>query len=419
MIGQSDMSENTTNPEGDSPDRRPFSSLLQKTAALKAQEPPMPSSKPLQVFLLIALVITGAAYVVNQWIEMTAEKARAKFPSRLHELVHSQSIFLEHTDAGMKALARKHPDQAVSEFRQALEAQQSAEGHKNLGAALLLMRNPDAAFAQFREAVRLDPKLMAAYDAWGQALSSEGKPEQATAIYRTALSNNPDAGAIHYELAVALQQMQRNAGAARRAAEAAGKADEAAADAAQFKSLAAQALQQYTRASRLGIDSPAFWTSYGELLNDQGRYSDAETSLHRALAKDADLAAAHFQLARAQTQLGNYGDAIGNYEKVLTLTPDNPDVLNNLALLYVAATNAEVRSSRMAVQLATRACDATTGQNARFMDTLARAYAATGDFFQAITWEEKAVKRARQLSDDELARELETRDRLYIDHKAD
>ena len=413
------MTDNSKTPDDGSPDPRPFSSLHQQTPAPKTYEPPMPSSKPLQIFLLIALVITGAAYVVNQWSEMTTEKARAKYPSRLHELVQSQSIFLEHTDFGKKALARNHADQAVSEFRLALQAQQSAEGHQNLGNALLQLGNPDPAFAQYREAVRLDPNLMAVYSSWGQALSSEGKPEEAVAVYQSALQHTPDSGVIHYNLAVTLQELQRNAGAARRAAEAVGKTDDAAADGEQSKSLATQALQHYTKASRLGINSTAFWTGYGELLNDQGRFSDAESSLDRALSKDPDLAKARFQAARAQTHMGKYADAIGNYEKVLTLTPDNPEVLNNLALMYATATNTEVRSPKMAVQLATRACDATTSQNARFMDTLARAYAADGDFFQAITWEDKAVKRARQLSDEELGRELQPRYQLYLDHKTD
>jgi tetratricopeptide (TPR) repeat protein len=409
-----DMSQNPKDRDEGTPDRRPSAPPLQRT-----DEPPMPSSKPLQIFLLIALVFSGAAYVVNQWIEMTTEKARAKYPSRLHELVQSQSLFLEHNEAGKKALAGKHADKAVSEFRVALQAQQSAEGHQNLAGALLQLGNPDAAFAQFREAVRLDPSLMAAYGAWGQALSSVGQPEEAAAIYLQALQHNPDSGVIHYDLAVTLQQMQRNAGAARRAAQAAGGTNDAAADGEQSKSLATQALKHYTRASRLGIDSTAFWAGYGELLNDQGRFSDAESSLNRALSKDPNLAKVHFQMARAETHVGKYADAIDHYEKVLTLTPDNPEVLNNLALLYATATNAEVRSPKMAVLLATRACDATTSQNARFMDTLARAYAADGDFFQAITWEDKAVKRARQLSDEELARELEPRSQLYLDHKTD
>ncbi len=388
-------------------------------AVLHMDDSPMPSSKPLQIFLLIALIVTGAAYVTNQWIEMTTESSHTKLPNRLREMVQSQSIYLEHSAAGKKALERKHPDQAISEFRQALQAQQSAEGHDNLGTALLQMGNSDAAFAQFREAARVDPKFAPAYVSWGHALISQGKPEEAVNIYQTALEHDPDSGVIHYKLAVTLQELERNAAAARHAAQSAGNADEAAADSQQAKSFETNALQHYTRASRLGINTADFWASYGEMLNAEGRFSDAASSLNRAVAADSNLAKAHFQLALAQAQLGDYSDAIAHYEKVLSLTPDNPEVLNNLALMYATATNAEVRSPKMAVLLATRACDATTSQNARFMDTLARAYAAEKEFFQAITWEDKALKRAAQLHDEDLTAELRPRYDRYLDHKAE
>ena len=73
----------------------------------------------------------------------------------------------------------------------------------------------------------------------------------------------------------------------------------------------------------------------------------------------------------------------------------------------------------MAVLLGARACDATMSQNARYMDTLARAYAADGDFFQAISWEDKAVRRATQLGDHDLMRELQPRFTLFLQHKAE
>lgn len=414
------MTENKNRPDGDAPERRRISSILKSAVPQESDEAPLPSSKPLQIFLLIAFVVTGVAYVVNQWIEMTTEKARVKYPSRLHELVQSQSHFLEYTESGKRALARNRADVAVSEFRLALQSQPCGEAHLNLGTALLQVGNREAAFAQLRDAIRLDSGLMGAYSALGQALSSEGKPEEAITVYEQALQqNSPDSGLIHYNLAAALQQMQRNAAAARHAAQATGKTDEAAADGQQSKRFGAQALQHYTKASRMGVNSTAFWTGYGELLNEQGRYADAEAALKRALTNDSIPGNTQLQLATAQTHLGKYADAIGHYEQALTLTPDNPEVLNNMALLYATATNSEVRSPKMAVLLATRACDATTSQNARFMDTLARAYAADGDFFQAITWEEKALKRARQLSDDELAGELQPRYQLFLEHKTD
>jgi hypothetical protein len=51
------------------------------------------------------------------------------------------------------------------------------------------------------------------------------------------------------------------------------------------------------------------------------------------------------------------------------------------------------------------------------MDTLARSYAADGDFFQAISWEEKAVRRATQLGEQDWARQFQGRYDLYVEHK--
>ena len=56
----------------------------------------------------------------------------------------------------------------------------------------------------------------------------------------------------------------------------------------------------------------------------------------------------------------------------MTLTPDHPETLNNMALIYATATNAQVRSPKMAVMLATRASAGVGDQNSRYLDTLAR-----------------------------------------------
>ncbi|HEX3720068.1 MAG TPA: tetratricopeptide repeat protein [Verrucomicrobiae bacterium] len=413
------MADSPNTPGESAPDRRPSSPRPQRTGTPKTDEPPIPQSKALQIFLLIALVITGAAYVVNEWVEVTTERAHAKQKSGLHERVQSQSDFLQHTQAGETALAKKQVHKAISEFTLALQAEKSSDAYQNLGNALLRQGNLESAFANFREAIRLNPRFMAAYSSWGQALNSEGKPEDAVAIYQEALQRDSDSGIIHYNLAVALRQMKRALDAAEREAEAEGKTNDAAANIDQSKRLAGQALDHYAAASRLGIDSAEFWNNYGALLNDQGNFSDAETSLKRAVSEDPNLASAQFQLAVAQGRLGNYAETLAHYEKALSLTPDDPETLNNLALIYATATNNEVRSPKMAVQLATRACDATASQNARFMDTLARSYAADGNFFQAITWEDKAIKRATQLNEHKLADEFQARYQLYLNHKTE
>jgi len=379
----------------------------------------LPPSKALQWFLLGAFVISGAAYVVNEWTELTSSDVQKHRETKIRRLVQNQSEFLSHTQGGDKAFTQKHYDQAVSEYRLALQGQNNAVGHELLAQALLKQGNHDPAFAQFHEALRLDPGLVTASSACALALDAEGKPDEALKILQDGIKRHPEAGVLHYNLATTLLQLQTDAEGRRRLAAAADKTQEADAAAGEVKSLAAQALSHFTKASRNGINSPAFWRQYGQLLNQQGKYAEAETCLLRATSADANMASAHFQLALAEDHLGKYPGAIEHYEKVLSLTPDDPATLNNLALLYATATNTDLRSPKMAAQLAARACDATTNQNARYMDTLARCYAADGDFFQAITWEDKAVHRATQLNDTDLARELQTRYALFVDHKTD
>jgi tetratricopeptide (TPR) repeat protein len=406
------------NKSGGAPDEsRPRAGASRLEHFAKNPMPDVPPSKALQWFLLGALVITGAAYVVSEWTELTTSQTQVRRESKLQRQVREQSEYLAHGKAGDAAFAKKHYDQAVSEYRLALQGQNNAAGHQSLGQALLKQGNPEAAFAQFREALGLDPGLVSVASAWGLALSDEGKPEEAARIFQEALQRNPDSGLLHYNLATTLLQMRTDAEGRLRMAAAAGQTPPAAAAETEAKGLAEEALRHFTKASRNKVDSPAFWFGYGQLLNQLGQYTEAEACLVRAVSEDASMATAHFQLAMVEGKLGKYAEAIDHYRQVLILTPDDPATLNNLALLYATATNAEVRTPKMAVQLATRACDATTEQNARYMDTLARSYAADGDFFQAITWEEKALHRATQLSDQDLAREFEARDALLLDHK--
>jgi tetratricopeptide (TPR) repeat protein len=384
-----------------------------------SSEPAFPSSRLLQVFLLMALVISLAAFVAARWTASALDAIQTERENNLKRLAQVQRDALAHIGAGDDDFSKKHYDRAVAEYRLALQDRNQAEGHEKLGRALMEQGNPDQAFAQFKEAIQLDPGRTEVYDLWGHALSSQGKPEEAARLYTAALKAHPKAGPLHCDLAAALQDQQRNAEALRRAAVASGHTQEANAADGEAHRLATEALTHYAEAGRLGVDAAAFWCGFGELLNQQGKFADAEACLARAVNEDSSLARAHSELALAQTRQGNYAGGIDHYEKVLTLIRDDPATLNSLALLYATATNAEVLSPKMAVQLATRACDATTSQNARYMDTLARSYAADGDFLQAISWEDKALRRARQLGDRELEGELQARSSLFLAHKTE
>jgi hypothetical protein len=53
------------------------------------------------------------------------------------------------------------------------------------------------------------------------------------------------------------------------------------------------------------------------------------------------------------------------------------------------------------------------------MDTLARCYASDGNFLEALNWEDRAIKRAEQIRDKSLVRELQPRHDLFVQHKTE
>jgi tetratricopeptide (TPR) repeat protein len=374
-------------------------------------------SRPLQIFLLLALLVTGAAYIIGEWTKLTTDDATVALRHKLKRQVANQNKYLTETELGREAEAQKKYADAVLHYRRALLGEVTAEGRVNLGDALLKQGNPDMAFSQFKEALRVDPGAENVYLAWGQALTLEGKTDEAVQIYQDALHQNPKFAQVHYGFAQVLEQQQRAALATQHTAELAQQPQAAARSAAEAQLHGADAVKHYAAAEQFGLNIPEFWCSYGTLLNKQGKFPQAETCLNKAVLLRPTLGAAQFELAVAQDYEGKYADAIGHYESALVAIPDDPATLNNLGLLYATATNQEVRSSKMAVLLATRACEATTSQNPRYMDTLARAYAADGDFFQAIAWEEKAMHRAAQLDARELQREFQPRYNLFVQHK--
>jgi tetratricopeptide (TPR) repeat protein len=380
-----------------------------------ASPPELPSSKPLQIFLLVALVISGAAYVADEWNQVFAPRHTP--PDRLHRLVESRSEYAAGMESGLRAMRGKQYDRALSQFRLAIQAQNSAEAHYNMASVLLKLARPDEALAQFKEAVRLNPHYTEVYLAWGQALMGEAKPEEAASVFREALRVSPNSGIAQFDVAVALVAQKRNAEADQHAAEAEGRSPDAVTLGAKVERLRTDALQHLAQAQRLGLDRPELWLNYGQLLNEQQKFAEAESYLRTATANKPDLVDAHFALAVAEDHLAQDADAIGQYEATLVLRPDDPPTLQRLALVYATTTNLDLRSPKMAIQLATRANDATTAQNPRYLDTLARCYAEDGDFLQAINWEDQAIHRAEQIHDLALVRELRPRYALFIQHK--
>lgn len=90
-------------------------------------------------------------------------------------------------------------------------------------------------------------------------------------------------------------------------------------------------------------------------------------------------------------ELSAYQTGLLDYKRAYSLDPDHLGVLNNGAWLWATCPDAEVRDGRRAVLAAKRACELTNWRNHLYMDTLAAAYAESGDFGSAVRYQEMAL----------------------------
>jgi tetratricopeptide (TPR) repeat protein len=138
-----------------------------------------------------------------------------------------------------------------------------------------------------------------------------------------------------------------------------------------------------------------FFMSY--LLSKEGRHAEALIGWYGCIAQHPDDSTALRNLVVTHILLGNYSEASAAYELKFSRTAGRPadiPVLNDLAWWLVTCPHKDLRDAARAVTLARHACQLTEYKDPITLDTLATAYAATGDFESAVTWSEKAIELA-------------------------
>jgi predicted Zn-dependent protease len=111
---------------------------------------------------------------------------------------------------------------------------------------------------------------------------------------------------------------------------------------------------------------------------------------------DADSASVqyHSRLATILQADGKTGDALAEYEVVHRIRPGDKLVLNNMAWIHATSTDARFRDGRKAVELL-QPLAARPEFDSNGLDTLAAAYAETGQFDRAVETAESAIAKAR------------------------
>lgn len=310
-----------------------------------------------------------------------------------HKALQINPSFLEaRNNLGVALLQQGHIDEALAQYREALRINPDySQTHYNLGNAFLGQGRAEDAVAQYREALRINPDNADARINYGNTLLQQGRTDEAFAQFHEALRINPARADVHYNLGVILLQQ--------------GREDEAAA--------------RFHEALHINPALPEARNNLGLILLQQGRTDDAVAEYHEALRINPSYAEAQNNLGKALLQQGRTNDAIVALDKALELQPANASIQNNLAWMLATASDPSLRNAPKAVALAQKASQSAGGSNPQILRTLAIAYAAVGDFSNALQTARKALPLVETESNLALANALRKEIKNYEAHMSD
>lgn len=181
----------------------------------------------------------------------------------------------------------------------------------------------------------------------------------------------------------------------------------------------------------LGIEHPYIYTTlnnYADSLHLQGKFAEAEQLLREHLSlrqKKEDSVGIRRSLELLTTSFLGEGkldqaesarrDELAMRQRLLLAPNDRSDAtLNEAAWFLAICDEPTIRDGLRAVELAEEAVAATNRKSANFLDTLAAAYAETGQFDKAIMVQEEALG---LLQEQKQKRDFASRLKLYAANK--
>jgi tetratricopeptide (TPR) repeat protein len=142
---------------------------------------------------------------------------------------------------------------------------------------------------------------------------------------------------------------------------------------------------------------PTFWPALyirAQIFAGQGKYDLAIQDCNEALRQYPGFVEAALLRASIYVRLGKYAEASKEFSYLVSIHPRSVTlarVLSDRAWFQATCSNASFRNGRQAVKDAKAACSITAWKDENMIDTLAAAYAETGDFDSAARYAAQAL----------------------------
>ncbi|WP_428307616.1 tetratricopeptide repeat protein [Lacipirellula sp.] len=281
-------------------------------------------------------------------------------------------------------------DEAIAALDKAAEIAPSSPGiYQQRGEIYRMQGDFPKAIEQFTKVIDMHPGLMLPLIHRSEAYLNDKQYDKALADIETVMKENPELPVAHGLKAQTLASLER------------------------FP----EAIEELKKLTEDEEAQPEFQLQLALYYLFANQPREAIAAYSELLEQDGDNFPALRGRADAYLNIGEHAKAVADFKKALEVEPKESGLLNNYAWVLATSPDDNVRDGKLAVELATKACEVTDNKESHILSTLAAAYAETGDFDKATEWSKKAietfetqreaaVKAGNQEKVDELSKEL-------------
>jgi tetratricopeptide (TPR) repeat protein len=154
----------------------------------------------------------------------------------------------------------------------------------------------------------------------------------------------------------------------------------------------ARAAKDYDRALKIDPGNAQLLEQQTNVYTNTHDYNRALTNINSLIKLKPEDSILYEARAKVDQMLGNDRSALADFQQAAALNPSSAESLSNIATLLATSHDRQIRDPKQALRLARKACDITQWQDADGLDSLAAAYAANGDYEEALRWQNLAIE---------------------------